>query len=37
MRVAALDSPVAYAPALEEAILPQTADVLKAIRDTAAY
>ena len=34
-RVAALDSPVAYAPDLEEAILPQSADVLKAIRETA--
>jgi 2-oxoisovalerate dehydrogenase E1 component len=36
-RVAALDSPVAYAPDLEEAILPQSADVLAAIRETAAY
>jgi 2-oxoisovalerate dehydrogenase E1 component len=36
-RVAALDSPVAYAPDLEKAILPQSADVLKAIKDTAAY
>ena len=31
-RVAALDCPVAYAPVLEEAILPGSADVLKAIR-----
>jgi 2-oxoisovalerate dehydrogenase E1 component len=36
-RVAALDCPVAYAPVLEEAILPGTADVLHAIRSQAAY
>ena len=36
-RVAALDCPVAYAPVLEEAILPGSADVLKAIRTVAAY
>jgi 2-oxoisovalerate dehydrogenase E1 component len=36
-RVAALDCPVAYAPVLEEAILPGSADVLKAIRAVAAY
>ncbi len=36
-RVAALDAPVAYCPDLEEVILPQSADVLKAIQDTAAY
>jgi 2-oxoisovalerate dehydrogenase E1 component len=36
-RVAALDTPVAYYPALEEVILPQSADVLKAIHETAAY
>jgi len=36
-RVAALDAPVAYSPDLEEAILPQAADVLKAIRETASY
>jgi 2-oxoisovalerate dehydrogenase E1 component len=36
-RVAALDCPVAYAPDLEKAILPQAADVLKAIKETAAY
>ena len=36
-RVAALDCPVAYAPVLEEAILPGTADVLEAIRALAAY
>jgi 2-oxoisovalerate dehydrogenase E1 component len=36
-RVAALDTPVAYSPELEEAILPQTADVLAAIEKTARY
>ena len=36
-RVAALDCPVAYSPALEEAILPGSPDVLRAIRETAAY
>jgi 2-oxoisovalerate dehydrogenase E1 component len=36
-RVAALDCPVAYAPVLEEEILPGTVDVLKAIRALAAY
>jgi 2-oxoisovalerate dehydrogenase E1 component len=36
-RVAALDVPVAYYPDLEEVILPQSADVLKAIREIAAY
>ena len=36
-RVAALDTPVAYFPDLEEVILPQSADVLKAIKDLAAY
>ena len=36
-RVASLDCPVAYAPVLEEAILPGSADVLKAIRALAAY
>jgi 2-oxoisovalerate dehydrogenase E1 component len=37
MRVAARDCPVAYAPVLEEAILPGSNDVLKAIRAAAAY
>ncbi len=36
-RVGAKNVPVAYSPDLEEAILPQSADVLKAIRDTARY
>jgi 2-oxoisovalerate dehydrogenase E1 component len=36
-RVAALDTPVAYCPDLEEVILPQAADVLKAIQDIAKY
>jgi 2-oxoisovalerate dehydrogenase E1 component len=36
-RVASLDCPVAYAPVLEEVILPGSADVLKAIRTLAAY
>jgi 2-oxoisovalerate dehydrogenase E1 component len=36
-RVGAMDCPVAYHPDLEEAILPQTSDVLAAIRTLAAY
>jgi 2-oxoisovalerate dehydrogenase E1 component len=36
-RVGALDCPVAYHPDLEDAILPQTEDVLQAIIDTATY
>ncbi len=36
-RVAALDCPVAYAPVLEEVILPGSAEILKAIRSVAAY
>ncbi|MSO29382.1 MAG: dehydrogenase [Acidobacteria bacterium] len=36
-RVAALDCPVAYAPVLEEHILPGSADVLRAIRTLASY
>jgi 2-oxoisovalerate dehydrogenase E1 component len=36
-RVAALDTPVAYCPDLEEVILPQSADVLNAIREIAKY
>ncbi len=37
LRVAAMDAPVAYCPDLEEEILPQSADVLAAIRKLAAY
>jgi 2-oxoisovalerate dehydrogenase E1 component len=36
-RVGAIDAPVAYCPDLEDAILPQPADVLAAIRETARY
>jgi 2-oxoisovalerate dehydrogenase E1 component len=36
-RVAALDTPVAYCPEVEEVILPQSADVLKAIEEVASY
>jgi 2-oxoisovalerate dehydrogenase E1 component len=36
-RIAALDCPVAYAPVLEERILPNTSDVLETIRKLAAY
>ncbi len=36
-RVGALDTPVAYCPDLEDAILPQSADLLQAIRDVARY
>jgi 2-oxoisovalerate dehydrogenase E1 component len=36
-RVAAMDCPVAYYPDLEEAILPQSSDVLAAIKAIAAY
>ena len=36
-RVAALDAPVAYCPDLEEVILPQSADILKAIEAIAHY
>ena len=36
-RVGALNVPVAYSPELEEAILPQSADILRAIRETAKY
>jgi 2-oxoisovalerate dehydrogenase E1 component len=36
-RVAALDAPVAYCPDLEDAILPQSADVLRAIQQLARY
>jgi len=36
-RVGAMDTPVAYCPDLEEVILPGSADVLKAIQETASY
>ena len=36
-RVAAMDCPVAYCPDLEEVILPQSGDVLQAIRELAKY
>src|SRR5437016_3330976 len=36
-RVGALDVPVAYCPDLEEAILPQSSNVLEVIRQTAQY
>jgi 2-oxoisovalerate dehydrogenase E1 component len=36
-RVAAMDTPVAYAPELEEAILPQIDDIVKAIEKVSAY
>jgi 2-oxoisovalerate dehydrogenase E1 component len=36
-RVAALDTFVAYAPALEDAILPQVADVARAIEELKSY
>jgi 2-oxoisovalerate dehydrogenase E1 component len=36
-RVAAMDCPVAYCPDLEEVILPQSSDVLQAIRESAKY
>jgi 2-oxoisovalerate dehydrogenase E1 component len=36
-RVAAMDTPVAYHPDLEEAILPGSADVLAAVLETARY
>ena len=36
-RVGALDCPVAYSPALEQAILPQSSDILQAIQEVARY
>jgi 2-oxoisovalerate dehydrogenase E1 component len=36
-RVGALNVPVAYSPELEEAILPQSSDILTAIKETARY
>ena len=37
MRVTSIDTPVPYAPPLEEFFLPQVDDVLKAARALAAY
>ncbi len=36
-RVGALDTPVAYEPTLEDAILPQVDDVAAAIADTCSF
>jgi 2-oxoisovalerate dehydrogenase E1 component len=36
-RVASLDAPVAYCPDLEDVILPNSASILDAIRETARY
>ncbi len=36
-RVGAMDTPVAYAPKLEDVILPQKSTMVQAIRDTAAF
>jgi len=36
-RIGAMDTPVAYAPDLEEEILPQIDDILKAIETVARY
>src|SRR5438034_1380882 len=36
-RIAALDTPVAYSPQLEDVILPQKDDMLRAIRELAAF
>ena len=36
-RVAALDTPVPYSPDLEEAVLPQSSDILEALLETAKY
>jgi 2-oxoisovalerate dehydrogenase E1 component len=36
-RVAAKDAPIPYAPTLENAMLPQTADILKALQELSAF
>ena len=36
-RVAALDCPVGYNPILEEEVLPQATDILRAIQEVAGY
>ncbi len=37
LRVTAVDVPLPYAPSLEDYVLPQTADIIKAVRRLAAY
>jgi len=37
IRVAAKDAPVPYGPTLENAMLPQTSDILAAMKELAAY
>jgi 2-oxoisovalerate dehydrogenase E1 component beta subunit len=37
LRVTAHDVPLPYAPALEDFVLPQTADIVRAARTLAAY
>ena len=36
-RVAALDCPVSYNPVFEEVVLPQAADIVRAIQDVVNY
>ncbi|HXV15638.1 MAG TPA: transketolase C-terminal domain-containing protein, partial [Gemmatimonadaceae bacterium] len=37
LRVTAVDVPLPYSPPLEDYVLPQTADIVKAVRRLAAY
>ena len=37
LRVTAADIPLPYAPALEDYVLPQTADIVRAVRRLTAY
>ena len=37
LRVTAHDVPLPYAPSLEDFVLPQTADIVRAVRTLAAY
>jgi len=37
LRVTAHDVPLPYAPSLEDFVLPQTADIVRALRTLAAY